>query len=101
MAVNTLKEFLPILGFVLALVIVSMMVVSYFNVNMNETGGLRTLNRVAIHEGMTNGMESFVEGAENRKVYRANENDEGNHYWENNFDDDEYYNENADATGQA
>lgn len=62
MAANTLKEFLPILGFVLALVIVSMMVVSYFNVNMNETGGLRTLNRVAIHEGMTNGMESFVEG---------------------------------------
>jgi hypothetical protein len=62
MAANTLKEFLPILGFVLALVIVSMMVLSYFNVNMNETGGLRTLNRVAIHEGMTNGMESFVEG---------------------------------------
>lgn len=62
MATNTLKEFLPILGFVLALVIVSMMVVSYFNVNMNETGGLRTLNRVAIHEGMTNGMESLVEG---------------------------------------
>jgi len=52
MAANTLKEFLPILGFVLALVIVSMMVVSYFNVNMNETGGLRTLNRVAIHEAM-------------------------------------------------
>ena len=65
MAANTLKEFLPILGFVLALVIVSMMVVSYFNVNMNETGGLRTLNRVAIHEGMTNGMESFVEGNKN------------------------------------
>lgn len=65
MAANTLKEFLPILGFVLALVIVSMMVLSYFNVNMNETGGLRTLNRVAIHEGMTNGMESFVEGNEN------------------------------------
>lgn len=65
MAANTLKEFLPILGFVLALVIVSMMVVSYFNVNMNETGGLRTLNRVAIHEGMTNGMESFVEDNEN------------------------------------
>ncbi len=62
MAANTLKEFLPILGFVLALVIVSMMVLSYFNINMNETGGLRTLNRVAIHEGMTNGMESFVEG---------------------------------------
>lgn len=62
MATNTLKEFLPILGFVLALVIVSMMVVSYFNVNMNETGGLRTLNRVAIHEGMTNEMESLVEG---------------------------------------
>ena len=62
MAVNTLKQFLPVLGFVLVLVIVSMMVVSYFNVNMNETGGLRTLNRVAIHEGMTNGMETFVEG---------------------------------------
>lgn len=62
MAANTLKEFLPILGFVLALVIVSMMVLSYFNINMNETSGLRTLNRVAIHEGMTNGMESFVEG---------------------------------------
>lgn len=62
MAANTLKEFLPILGFVLALVIVSMMVLSYFNINMNETGGLRTLNRFAIHEGMTNGMESFVEG---------------------------------------
>ena len=62
MATNTLKDSLPILGLVLALVIVSMMVVSYFNVNMNETGGLRTLNRVAIHEGMTNGMESLVEG---------------------------------------
>lgn len=65
MAVNTLKQFLPVLGLVLVLVIVSMMVVSYFNVNMNETGGLRTLNRVAIHEGMTNGMESIVEGNEN------------------------------------
>ena len=54
MAVNTLKNFLPILGLVLVLVIVSMMVISYFNVNMNETGGLRTLNRVAIHENMTN-----------------------------------------------
>lgn len=62
MTANTLKDFLPILGFVLALVIVSMMVLSYFNVNMNETGGLRTLNRVAIHEGMTNGMESLLEG---------------------------------------
>ena len=62
MATNTLKEFLPILGFVLALVIVSMMVVSYFNINMNKTSGLRTLNRVAIHEGMTNGIESLVEG---------------------------------------
>ena len=62
MVANTLKEFLPILGLVLALVIVSMMVVSYFNINMNETGGLRRLNRVAIHEGMTNGMEKFVEG---------------------------------------
>lgn len=54
MSVNTLKNFLPILGLVLVLVIVSMMVISYFNVNMNETGGLRTLNRVAIHENMTN-----------------------------------------------
>ena len=40
MAVNTLKEFLPVLGLVLVLVIVSMMVVSYFNVNMNDTDGL-------------------------------------------------------------
>jgi len=54
MAVNTLKEFLPVLGLVLVLVIVSMMVVSYFNVNMNDTGGLLKLNRVAIHENMTN-----------------------------------------------
>lgn len=74
MAANTLKDFLPILGFVLALVIVSMMVVSYFNVNMNETGGLRTLNRVAIHEGMTNGMESFVEG--NLGLMEADEDEE-------------------------
>jgi len=80
MAVNTLKEFLPILGFVLALVIVSMMVVSYFNVNMNETGGLRTLNRVAIHEGMTNGMESFVEGAENREDEEEGNDDDYNDY---------------------
>ena len=43
MATNTLKEFLPILGFVLALVIVSMMVVSYFNVNMNETWWFKNL----------------------------------------------------------
>ncbi len=54
MAVNTLKQFLPVLGLVLVLVIVSMMVVSYFNVNMNDTGGLLKLNRVAIHENMTN-----------------------------------------------
>ena len=54
MAVNTLKEFLPVLGLVLVLVIVSMMVVSYFNVNMNDTDGLLKLNRVAIHENMTN-----------------------------------------------
>jgi len=80
MAANTLKEFLPILGFVLALVIVSMMVVSYFNVNMNETGGLRTLNRVAIHEGMTNGMESFVEGAENREDEEEGNDDDYNDY---------------------
>ena len=54
MALNTLKQFLPVLGLVLVLVIVSMMVVSYFNVNMNDTGGLLKLNRVAIHENMTN-----------------------------------------------
>ena len=54
MAVNTLKQFLPVLGLVLVLVIVSMMVVSYFNVNMNDTSGLLKLNRVAIHENMTN-----------------------------------------------
>ena len=91
MAVNTLKEFLPILGFVLALVIVSMMVVSYFNVNMNETGGLRTLNRVAIHEGMTNGMESFVEGNKNN-----DDEEEGN-------DDFPVHHSQgySDATGQA
>ena len=71
MATNTLKEFLPILGFVLALVIISMMVVSYFNINMNETGGLRTLNRVAIHEGMTNGVGLLEteENEKNEKIY--------------------------------
>ena len=88
MTANTLKEFLPILGFVLALVIVSMMVVSYFNVNMNETGGLRTLNRVAIHEGMTNGMESFGEDDEEDDE----EHYEGNHYWDM---------EHVDNAGQA
>ena len=74
MAANNFKNFLPVLGLVLALVIFSMMVISYFNVNMNETGGLRTLNRVAIHEGMTNTMGTLIEGNEN--VSQLMENDE-------------------------
>jgi len=74
MVVNTLKDFLPILGFVLFLIIISMMIISYFNINMNDNGGLLKLNRVAIHEGMCSDdncdNELSNQGLDNKKTQK-------------------------------
>ena len=50
---NKLGKLLPTIIYILIAVIVSMMLLSYFNINMNSNDGLR-LNRVAIFEGNEN-----------------------------------------------
>lgn len=52
MAVSTIKEYLPILGLVLILVIISSMVINFFNINLFDNSGFSgNLNRVAVYEG--------------------------------------------------
>ena len=50
---NKFGKLLPTIIYILIAVIVSMMLLSYFNINMNSNDGLR-LNRVAIFEGNEN-----------------------------------------------
>jgi hypothetical protein len=50
---NKLGKLLPTIIYILIAVIVSMMLLSYFNINMNSSDTL-SLNRVAIFEGNTN-----------------------------------------------
>ena len=45
------SKVLPTIGFILLAVIVSSILLSYYNVNMNDTSGLRVLNRQATYEG--------------------------------------------------
>ena len=51
---KNMSNVLPVIGMVLFLIIVSMMLISYFGVNMNITDGVRNLNRSATFEGMNN-----------------------------------------------
>ena len=55
---NKLGKLLPTIIYILIAVIVSMMLLSYFNINMNSNDGLR-LNRVAIFEGNENMKENM------------------------------------------
>ena len=52
MLAKNMSNLLPTLGFVLVLIIASMLVVSFFGVNLDENRGLRVLNRAAVFEGM-------------------------------------------------
>ena len=49
------SKVLPTIGFILLAVIVSSMLLSYYNINMNDTSGLRVLNRQATYEGFKEG----------------------------------------------
>ena len=49
------SKVLSTIGFILLAVIVSSMLLSYYNVNMNDTRGLRVLNRQATFEGFKKG----------------------------------------------
>ena len=55
---NKFGKLLPTIIYILIAVIVSMMLLSYFNINMNSNDGLR-LNRVAIFEGNENMKENM------------------------------------------
>ena len=57
MLAKNMSNVLPVIIMVLFLVILSMMVISYFGVNMNVTDGIRNLNRSATFEGMDNKKE--------------------------------------------
>ena len=59
---NKLGKLLPTIIYILIAVIVSMMLLSYFNINMNSNDGLR-LNRFAVFEGNENMKEK-----ENKKI---------------------------------
>jgi hypothetical protein len=49
---SNLSNFMPVLGLVLVLVIVSMIVVNLLGLNLSDNSGLPILNRLAIFEGM-------------------------------------------------
>ena len=49
------SKVLPTIVFILLAVIVSSMLLSYYNINMNDTSGLRVLNRQATFEGFKEG----------------------------------------------
>ena len=50
-----LKDYLPTLAIVLVLVIVSMMVVNYFNIDLGDNSGLGVLKKAAVFEGFKEG----------------------------------------------
>jgi hypothetical protein len=52
MVASNLGKFMPVLGLVLVLVIVSMMVVNLLGLNLSDNSGLPILNRLAVFEGM-------------------------------------------------
>jgi|TARA_B110000261_G_C12962447_1_gene309141 hypothetical protein len=49
---SNLSNFMPVLGLVLVLVIVSMIFVNLLGLNLSDNSGLPILNRLAIFEGM-------------------------------------------------
>lgn len=49
---SNISNFIPVLGLVLVLVIVSMIVVNLLELNLSDNSGLPILNRLAIFEGM-------------------------------------------------
>lgn len=53
---KNLGKLLPTIIFILIAVITSMMLLSYFNINMNDNNGLK-LNRHAVFEGNENILE--------------------------------------------
>ena len=63
---NKLGKLLPTIIYILIAVIVSMMLLSYFNINMNSNDSLR-LNRFAIFEGNEN-MLKDEEDEEEKKI---------------------------------
>ena len=63
---NKLGKLLPTIIYILIAVIVSMMLLSYFNINMNSSDSLR-LNRFAIFEGNEN-MLKDEEDEEEKKI---------------------------------
>ena len=71
---NKMRALLPTIGFILVAVIVSMMVLNYFNINMNDNSGLRVLNRSAVFEGMSNCQQQ--EGMENEEKEEKEEKEE-------------------------
>ena len=56
MLAKNMSNILPTIGLVLVLVIVSMMLISYFGINMNNNSGLGVLNRSATFEGFKEGL---------------------------------------------
>ena len=46
------KSLLPTIIFILLAILVSIIVLNYFNINMADNSGLVVLNRTAVYEGM-------------------------------------------------
>ena len=69
---NKLGKLLPTIIYILIAVIVSMMLLSYFNINMNSNDGLR-LNRFAVFEGNENMKEKDKKIKETMKGKKNND----------------------------
>ena len=68
---NNMKKLLPTIGFILVAVVVSIMLLNYFNINVSDNSGLRVLNRTAVFEGLCGGKQ-HKEGLNNKKEGASN-----------------------------
>tara|TARA_B100000927_G_scaffold291702_1_gene295876 strand:+ start:4921 stop:5325 length:405 start_codon:yes stop_codon:yes gene_type:complete len=58
MAFTKFRAIFPTIIFVLVCVLVSMIVLNFFQINMNDNNGFKVLNRVLTVEGMKNGTKN-------------------------------------------
>ena len=61
MVFSKFRALFPTIIFILVCVLVSMVVLNFFQVDMNDNNGFRVLNRVLTVEGMKNGKKLMVE----------------------------------------
>ena len=52
MVFKTLSSLLPMIALIIVAIVISIIMLNYFNINMEDNNGFISLNRHAVYEGM-------------------------------------------------